>query len=167
MKGSCILIPEINGEDSSLYKEILKENKSDRPLVNLIYALYLQPGVQAQMDAAGYKRNKQGQHRYKDVVEFLDIKEFKKQREVSLQTEAIDLGIMNKDLSYIDFTNVISTQKKGLPQTRIVPITSISIMINKNSIYYYKADSSLIFESTKIRPQYSQTIIFLRIRMSS
>ena len=70
-------------------------------------------------------------------------------------------------VKYIDFTNVISTQKKGLPQTRIVPIISISIMINKNSIYYYKADSSLIFESTKIRPQYSQTMIFLRIRMSS
>lgn len=106
MKGSCILIPEISGEDSILYKEILEKNKTDRPFVNLIYALYLQPGVQAQMDANGYKRNKQGQHKYKDVIKFLDIDEFKKQREVSLQTEAIDLGIMNPNLSYVDFTNV-------------------------------------------------------------
>ena len=113
MKGSCILMPEINGKDSVLYKEILNANKNDRPFVNLIYALYLQPGVQAQMDASGYKRNSQGQHKYKDVIKFLDIKEFKKQREVSLQTEAIDLGVMNQDLSYVDFTNVEEAYDKA------------------------------------------------------
>lgn len=106
-------MPEINGEDSVLYKEILNAHKSDRPFVNLIYALYLQPGVQAQMDAAGYKRNKQGQHKYKDVIEFLDIKEFNKQREVSIQTDAINLGTMNTDMSYVDFTNVEEAYDKA------------------------------------------------------
>lgn len=105
MKSSCILTPEINGESSALYKEMVDKGL-DRPVINFIYAMYLQAGVQAQMNAAGYKVNKQGQHRYKDIYKFLGLKEFLSEQELSIESETILLGSMNKNHSYVDITNV-------------------------------------------------------------
>ena len=105
MKSSCILTPEIKGEPSTLYKEMVDKGL-DRPVINFIYAMYLQAGVQAQMNAAGYKVNKQGQHRYKDIYKFLGLKEFLSEQELSIESEAILLGSMSKNHSYIDITNV-------------------------------------------------------------
>ena len=49
------MYPEVNGEASKLYKDLLKKIKN-RPLTNLIYAAYLQQGVAAQMDSMGKKK---------------------------------------------------------------------------------------------------------------
>ena len=66
---SCELVPkvkvtnakgQIEEQDSELYKGLSKLIKH-RPTTNLIYAYYLQNGVDAQMENAGkdYKKNKQ------------------------------------------------------------------------------------------------------------
>ena len=60
-KVQCDMYPEVNGEHSKLYKDLLKKIKN-RPLTNLIYAAYLQQGVAAQMTNQGFRINSQGQH---------------------------------------------------------------------------------------------------------
>lgn len=99
---SCILIPEVNGEPSKLYQE-LDKNIKDKNLTNYIYARYLVPGVAAQMDAAGYKRNKQGQHNYKDVKAFFEFDKILGETNRSIEADARILGSMDAFNNYINF----------------------------------------------------------------
>ena len=79
---SCELVPkvkvvnsnnQIEEQDSELYKGLSKLIKH-RPTTNLIYAYYLQNGVDAQMENTGkYKKNHQGQFRAKDVYDFFNV----------------------------------------------------------------------------------------------
>lgn len=69
---SCDIYPIVNGEPSKLYKDLLEIFHDDRPLVNYIYAAYLQPGVAAQMDNS-YTRDNQNQHDAKDVYKFMNL----------------------------------------------------------------------------------------------
>ena len=105
MNSACILTPTINGEASTLYKDI-KEKTKAIPTANFIYTCYLQLGVASDMDAKGYKRNKQGQHHYKDVYEYLGLKDFFKEQNLSIEADGLQLGTRGKDLSYIGFSNV-------------------------------------------------------------
>lgn len=99
-------MPDINGKPSKLYKEIDKNHKGNKPLVNLIYASYLLEGVAAQMDADGYKRNAQGQHFYKDIYKFLGLKDFINEQGLStLENDGINLGTRTQDLKYVVFQN--------------------------------------------------------------
>lgn len=99
----CDLYPEVNGEPSKLYKDLLKRI-NNRPLTNLIYAFYLQPGVDAQMNSRGYGVNKQGQHDANAVMQFFDVNSMKneagKARDVARKIGARD---GNGDL--VDFTD--------------------------------------------------------------
>lgn len=70
---SCDLYPDVNGEPSKLYQDLLKLAHNDRKLVNYVYAAYLQQGVAAQMDQSNYPRNGQNQHNAKDVFKFLNV----------------------------------------------------------------------------------------------
>jgi hypothetical protein len=74
--GYCELVPKVTigdkSVDSYLYKDLEKRSK-DRPLTNLVYSSYLQPGVAGKLDQMGKKRNKQGQHIARDVWEFFDV----------------------------------------------------------------------------------------------
>lgn len=101
---SCILIPEVNGEPSTLYQE-LDKNVKDKNLTNYIYARYLVPGVAAQMDAEGYKRNKQGQHNYKDVKAFFKFDKILGETNRSIEADARILGSMDAFNNYINFDN--------------------------------------------------------------
>lgn len=99
----CDLYPEVNGEPSKLYKDLLKRINS-RPLTNLIYAAYLQQGVAAKMSSQGFGLNKQGQHDASAVMQFFDVNSMKneasKARDVARRIGARD---SNGDL--IDFTD--------------------------------------------------------------
>ena len=74
--GYCELVPKVTivdkSVDSYLYIDLEKRSK-DRPLTNLVYSSYLQPGVAGKLDQMGKKRNKQGQHTARDVWEFFDV----------------------------------------------------------------------------------------------
>lgn len=61
---------QVNGKnkDSKLHKALL-EKISNRPVANLVYAMYLQQGVADAMDKKDYQRNTQGQHSASAVLE--------------------------------------------------------------------------------------------------
>lgn len=61
---------QVNGKnkDSKLHKALL-EKIANRPVANLVYAMYLQQGVADVMDQVGYQRNTQGQHSASAVLE--------------------------------------------------------------------------------------------------
>lgn len=101
---ACILIPEVNGEPSILYQELDKDIK-DKNLTNYIYARYLVSGVAGQMDSAGYKRNKQGQHKLKDVKAFFEYEKIINETNRSIEADARILGAMDAFNNYINFDN--------------------------------------------------------------
>ena len=101
---ACILIPVVNGEPSILYQELDKDIK-DINLTNYIYARYLVSGVAAQMDAAGYKRNKQGQHKLKDVKAFFEYDKIIGETNRSIEADARRLGSMDDFGNYVNFDN--------------------------------------------------------------
>jgi hypothetical protein len=72
-KDSCTFYPYVGSEPSLLYKQLL--GKVSRPLTNYIYARYIVSNMGDLMDhdSRGYKRNKQGEHNAKDVLEFIEF----------------------------------------------------------------------------------------------
>lgn len=120
---SCELVPkvkvtnakgQIEEQDSELYKGLSKLIKH-RPTTNLIYAYYLQNGVDAQMENAGkgYKKNKQGQFRAKDVYDFFDVAQMinESMESVILSTEKL-LGIKDSSGNYIEYDDPIQVLDK-------------------------------------------------------
>lgn len=112
-KNSCILVPEVNGEASTLFNDLLKRTKN-RPLTAYIYSIYTTLGIDAQMDAKGYKRNEQGQHSEKDVYNFLGvgrmITEASDMFNARLQANAIDnVGDTIKYTDAVEALNNAST----------------------------------------------------------
>lgn len=103
-KTTCTNVPEVNGQDSKLYKDLLKSNKSKRPFVNWIYACYLAYDIGNQMDAAGYKRNDQGQHKADDVRKYLKIYEMEREFS-SLSQEEKNIGAVDANNNRVDFTD--------------------------------------------------------------
>lgn len=115
MSESCIFTPEVGGQPSKLYQQALKALKNDRPLVNYIYARYLMTGVADAMDVAGYKRNEQGEHSYKDVAEFFNVKQMLRETNSgNILLDAIELGVADKDSNYIDFSDFNEAYSKAL-----------------------------------------------------
>lgn len=101
---SCELYPKTkDGKDSELYRDLLKKT-NNRRFTNLIYACYLQEGVAAQMDEAGYKRDKQEEHRVDDVYKWFDILNVLEEQE---KIGDIETTIGSKDAlgNYIEYSN--------------------------------------------------------------
>lgn len=102
-KVQCDLYPEVNGEDSKLYKDLLKKIQN-RPLTNLIYASYLQAGVAAQMNNQGFKVNNQGEHDADAVYQFFDVASMK--NEVGKVSEiAKRAGAKDSSGNLVNFTS--------------------------------------------------------------
>lgn len=119
-KSSCKLYPETaSGEISNSYKELLKLLPSNRNLVNYLYAASLQKSIQDAMEAAGYKKNSQGEFNGKDIYDFLDaqtiISESNQVADAEIAAKAKDknLNVINYD-SYADaFRNAIDFNNKS------------------------------------------------------
>ena len=102
-KVQCDLYPEVNGEDSKLYKDLLKKIKN-RPLTNFLYACYLQEGVAAQMKDLGFKVNNQGEYDADAVYQFFDVASMK--NEVGKISEiAKRSGARDSSGNLVDFTD--------------------------------------------------------------
>lgn len=100
---SCVLYPEVNGESSKLYKELLK-SVADRPLVNWIYASYVSSNMGDTMEQHNIKRNSQGEHSAMDVLKFIDWSTI--QRDMSqLSTDEKVMGAVDNNGRRIDYTD--------------------------------------------------------------
>lgn len=110
-KGKCDLYPEVNGEDSKLYKDLL-EKLISRPLSNLIYAAYLQQGVAAQMNQKGFKVNKQGQHSAKAVIQYFDANSMKNEAGKASDI-AMRIGAKDSSGNLVNFTSAKEALQKA------------------------------------------------------
>lgn len=120
MSESCIATPYINDDPSELYLE-MKKRTDNRELTNYIYARYLTSGVADAMDKVKdkngnpkYKRNSQGQHKYADIYEFLNVKEILKEQNSEPITDGIELGTATPEGDYIDFKNPEEAFQKAM-----------------------------------------------------
>lgn len=66
----CIVVPQIDGEDSILYKKLLKYTKS-RPLTNYLYALSIQEPFIQSMGTSGL--NSQREPDFEKVIQVLNV----------------------------------------------------------------------------------------------
>lgn len=105
-KVQCDMYPEVNGEPSKLYKDLLKKIKN-RPLTNLIYAAYLQQGVAAQMDNQGFRVNNQGQHEANAVIQYFDVNSMKIEATKAGEV-ARRIGARDNSGNLVDFTDAKS-----------------------------------------------------------
>lgn len=99
---SCIFVPEVNGEASKLYTDLSKTIKSNRQLVNYLYALYLQPGVAAAIDnqlmtngQQTPRHNAQGQHYVEDVLAFFQFNVIQNQ----LGSRSVEQGRLRQQIT--------------------------------------------------------------------
>lgn len=114
MANSCILTPEVNGEDSKLYKELTGLIK-DRALANFIYASYLAnyDGVSSILDGEGKRKNSQGQHLGKDVCNFFGVNEIKNTL-FSLNSLEMSLGSKDSNGNLIAYNDAKEALNKAL-----------------------------------------------------
>lgn len=112
MAVQCEMYPKVGNEDSKLYKELSKLIK-DRPLTNLIYACYLQQGVDTQMSNLGYRTNSQGQHSGKDVMQYFDVYSMKREAG-KVSDVAMRIGARDQKGNQVDFTDSEDALNKAL-----------------------------------------------------
>lgn len=79
-KISCAMTPEVNGEPSEMYNELLKKEGLRRPVANYIYSRYVASNMGDVMDqlvdANGnkkYYRNKQGEHSAANIADYIGL----------------------------------------------------------------------------------------------
>lgn len=104
---SCLFVPFVNGmqdKPSILYRDFLKRVGGDRPFTNLIYASYLQDGVAEAMDKKGYRRDKNGEHKARDVYKFFNANQMRSEAGVALDTFGRSVGILDTAGAPVDFT---------------------------------------------------------------
>ena len=104
---SCLFVPFVNGmqdRPSILYRDFLKRVGGDRPFTNLIYASYLQDGVAEAMDKKGYRRDKNGEHKARDVYKFFNVNQMRSEAGVALDTFGRSVGILDTAGAPVDFT---------------------------------------------------------------
>lgn len=104
-KVSCRWVPIVPGtnESSQMFVD-LAGLFGNRPLTNYIYAAYLQPGVAAQMDNAGFRRNRQGQHLAKDVYKFFEGNKIKADLLRNTKDVSKAMGFMDSSGNFINFS---------------------------------------------------------------
>lgn len=131
-KDQCIMYPEVNGEDSKLYIDLLKKI-NNRPLTNLIYAAYLQQGVAAQMTNQGFKVNKQGQHDANAVMQYFDVNSMK--IEASKVNEvARRIGARDSSGDLVNFTDAKDALQKAA-QANSTAKGTVSYVVQHGDIF--------------------------------
>lgn len=103
-KGTCTLVPEVNGKESKLYKDLLTVKKIPRPVVNYLYVMYLTSNVADLMDAAGFQRDSRGQHRAEDYCRQINYDQWATQV-TELNSIALSVGAIEPTGAPKDYTN--------------------------------------------------------------
>lgn len=131
-KSHCDIYPRVNGESSKLYMKLLEKIK-DRQLTNLIYAYYLQPGVDAQMNNQGFKVNSQGQHNADAVMQFFNVASM--QNNIGKVNDiAISIGAKNSSGDYIDFTDSKDALQRAA-QSNSTNIGTVSYVVRHGDVF--------------------------------
>lgn len=112
MKDQCKLYPLVDGKPSKLYKDLL-DKLNNRPLTNLIYAAYLQPGVADKLRTQGYSVNKQGEHDVTAVMQFFDVNNMKLEAS-KINDVARRFGTKDNLGDLIDFSDAEKAMEKAL-----------------------------------------------------
>jgi len=102
---------DVNDRPSKLYVDLMDKFGGDRPFTNYIYTLYRQDGVADAMDTKGYKRDKNGEHKVRDLYEFFNIADMRTEAGVSTDSLARTIGVMDSNNRYIDFDANTAYQK--------------------------------------------------------
>lgn len=110
----CDIYPLVNGDPSSLYMDLLHNFcGEDRLLANYVYASYLQQGVADQMDQIfGNERNKQGEHKAKDVFKMFDVGKIMAEQSDEL-TALKKAGTIDSDGKIITYDNPETALQKA------------------------------------------------------
>ena len=128
----CEMYPKVNGEESILYKDLLKRIK-DRPLTNFIYAAYLQQGVAAQITNKGYSVNKQGQHDASAVYDFFDVVSL--QNEISsIRDMAVRMGARDTNGNLVNLTDAKDALQKA-EQANQNSKGTVSYVVRRNDVF--------------------------------
>lgn len=109
---SCIFVPYINNEPSKLYLGLQKQFPNMRPFINYIYACYSQPNIQQAMDNAGFTRDELGQHKVKDVINFMHINDFINDF-ADLHNAEQQAGFIDVSGKRIDFTDALTALQEA------------------------------------------------------
>lgn len=131
-KVQCDMYPEVNGEPSKLYKDLLKKIKN-RPLTNLIYAAYLQQGVAAQMNNQGFKVNSQGQHEANAVYQYFDVGSIKIEATKAGEV-ARRIGARDSSGNLVDFTDAKDALQRAA-QSNSASTGVVSYVVRHNDIF--------------------------------
>ena len=112
MKTSCVNVPDApNGKPSTMYKDMVTITKS-RPLTNLLYGIFKSSDASDKMEAAGYKKNLQGEFDANDALKFLGWGTI--QNEITnVSSEERRLGYVDLYDNRVDFTDAESTLKEA------------------------------------------------------
>lgn len=112
-KNHCQFVPAVNGTNtpSNLYMDFLKRVGGDRAFTNLIYAAYLQDGIADAMDKAGYRRDKNGEHKARDVYKFFDVGNMRSEAGIAIDAFAKSEGVMDSSGKLVDFDSATAFQK--------------------------------------------------------
>lgn len=103
---ACQFLPMVNDnpdKPSRLYKDFLKRVGGDRPFTNFIYASYLQDGIAEAMDKKGYRRDKNGEHRAKDVYKFFNAGQMRSEAGVAMDSYLRSVGVIDSAGRLVDF----------------------------------------------------------------
>lgn len=112
-KNTCIVAPEINGKRSKMYVELLKKFKIQRNQANFIYCVYeANPNMGKKMDSMGYKRNDQGQHNAKDILDFIEYKKWKEETN-DISALKVQYGITDYNDNDIEYDNAKDALEKA------------------------------------------------------
>lgn len=131
-KVQCDMYPEVNGEPSKLYKDLLKKIKN-RPLTNLIYAAYLQQGVAAQMTNQGFRINSQGQHDANAVMQYFDVNSMKTETS-KVNDVAMRIGAKNSSGDLVDFTDAKDALQRAA-QSNSITTGVVSYVVQHGDIF--------------------------------
>ena len=131
-KVQCEMYPEVNGEASKLYKDLLKKI-GNRPLTNFIYAAYLQQGVAAQMNNQGFRVNKQGQHDANAVYQFFNVNSIKTETG-QISDVARRIGARNSSGDLVDFTDAKDALQRAA-QSNSTTSGVVSYVVQHNDVF--------------------------------
>lgn len=131
-KVQCDMYPEVNGEASKLYRDLLKKIKN-RPLTNLIYAAYLQQGVAAQMDNQGFRVNSQGQHDANAVMQYFDVNSMKIEAS-KVNDVAMRIGARDSSGDLVDFTDAKDALQRAA-QSNSITTGVVSYVVQHGDVF--------------------------------
>lgn len=152
MSDSCILYPEVNGEDSKLYKDLLKKSNLSRPLTNYLYAYYTTSDIADAMDNAGYKRNRQGEHNAKDVLNFIEFSKFQDQLN-NLERIEIQLGAADLNGERVNYTDAKEALDKvdAFNDSHKGFVATVVKHDNNYNIIVYEKNASTFMQSVDVK----------------